>query len=149
MSDVDFSGLHQAEMRSLGSQGHPASVSDYAPRRARQSVAIRESEKAEETAVSEEPLSEQIRRDSIRFATMVANLQESERQKGQALLEANARIEQYEIRVTHLTSELETARLETADANRRTEDQRVKNARLKAGFEQVGGTIADMLHGEE
>lgn len=148
--EQDLGGLEQ-QIRQNG----PRQVSEYAPRRVRTDREIATTETA--TAASEPErspldtpaLSKEIEDTAFRFSRMVANLQEAEKRAQADLAHANARIEQYESRVADLLSQLETARLQMEEANRRTETERAEQVRLATLFETIGGNVADALHGRK
>lgn len=142
MSDVDFTGLSQQ----LAGKRLPP-VSEFAPRRVRSDRHKAEivTEAEPEVSDPEQPLTEEIKQNALRVSMMVGNLQEREKQANAALAEANARIEQFKARETDLLSQLETSRIETSEAVRRTDEEREARVRLSAILENIGGLVADGL----
>ena len=88
---------------------------------------------------------EEFSRNALVFYEGVQSMQAESKRLREESAEQKARIEQFQSRVTELQSQLEFSRLETAEANRRTDEVREKLAQFKAMAQNMGGILADML----
>lgn len=126
-------------------------ANEFAPRRRRndrpQSVVAEtvEPEPTKADILSPLPATQDIAEAATRFHVMVSNLQHERAALERQSAEQAARIEQFQISITDLQSQLETARLETSEANRRTDAVREHVTRLRAMIENIGGLISDAL----
>lgn len=100
-----------------------------------------------EDVLAAQPLdvAEMIRRDSQRVYEQVAEIQASERAARGELVEARARIEQYQRAEQAMTIKLEAAMLDLEVERRRTEKVREAFTALRVRMEGLGRLAADAL----
>lgn len=113
----------------------------YAPRRQRLDRPKSEILPATPSAAESKPLSA----NAARIAMQIEEIQQERDTAVRREQESAARLEQFQSRVTKLESDLETSKLETAEADRRAQGWQAEVIRLKAILENCGGLIADGL----
>lgn len=121
-------------------------VSDYAPRRARQSrdVADETAEDSPQASMSDEAraLTPDIEENAFRVSRAVGNAIENERRTRAELDHERARSEQLSSRITALESD-------NAGLKAMLDAESSERVRLTTIFETIGGNVADALHGRK
>ncbi len=126
-------------------------LSDYAPKRTRQDRPASEITPAAPPSITQGlvstdrilPMSDDIAHEAGRMTTLFQNTIKERNDFAVELNKARAQIDEMQGTQADLRSQLESARLEVADANRRTGDERAKFVRLQAILENIGGLVAD------
>ena len=139
MTMIDFSEIGPQIVRDRP-------LSEFAPKRVRQDRPQSEITPPPSAVETMRPLeTEEFSRNALVFYEGVQSMQAESKRLREESAEQKARIEQFQSRVTELQSQLEFSRLETAEANRRTDEVREKLAQFKAMAQNIGGILADML----